>query len=488
MRTPAPRRRITVTALVASAIMTAGLAAPPAPAGAQTAGNGTATLVVSPTTGLDPAGQAVDVQGTGYATDGGIYVAFCAVAPEGQAPSPCGGAPGQAGGGAAWIAGDEYALANGASAFGPDGSFRTQVYVTPMIGDLDCRKVRCAVVTRRDHRRIADRSLDVVVPVSFTGTDAAALPIAAAAVDAAVPAADAQVSTRVNRVATNPRAKLPVTAESADGRTVEVTDTSRIVVLNGSLAETVYTLGLGDRVVGRDVGATFREARKVPLVTRGHDVSAESVLSQRPTLVLAQTDTGPADALAQIRAAGVPVVVFDEVRSIDEIGARELAVAETLGVRSTGEKLKERTEAAIDAVRASVPDRADSPRVAFLYMRGQAGVYLLGGKGSGADSMIAAAGGVDAGTAMGLDKAFTPITSEALAEAAPDVILMTTTGLESVGGIDGLVKIPGIAQTPAGKQRRVITEEDGLLFSFGARTPVALARLVEALHDVTERR
>ena len=246
--------------------------------------------------------------------------------------------------------------------------------------------------------------------------------------------------------------------------------------------------GLGDRVVGRDVGATFREARKVPLVTRGHDVSAESVLSQRPTLVLAQTDTGPADSLAQIRAAGVPVVVFDEVRSIDEIGARELAVAETLGVRSTGEKLKERTEAAIDAVRASVPDRADSPRVAFLYMRGQAGVYLLGGKGSGADSMIAAAGGVDAGTAMGLDKAFTPITSEALAEAAPDVILMTTTGLESVGGIDGLVKIPGIAQTPAGKQRRVITEEDGLLFSFGARTPVALARLVEALHDVTERR
>ena len=43
------------------------------------------------------------------------------------------------------------------------------------------------------------------------------------------------------------------------------------------------------------------------------------------------------------------------------------------------------------------------------------------------------------------------ITSEALVEAAPDVILMTTTGLESVGGIDGLLEIPGIAQTPAGR-------------------------------------
>jgi len=115
-------------------------------------------------------------------------------------------------------------------------------------------------------------------------------------------------------------------------------------------------------------------------------------------------------------------------------------------------------------------------------MRGQAGVYLIGGKGSGADSMIAAAGGVDAGTASGLDDPFTPITTEALVGAAPDVILMTTTGLESVGGLDGLVAIPGIAQTPAGRDRRVVTLEDGLLYSFGSRTPEAIAALIDGLY------
>ncbi|MGK2965745.1 MAG: ABC transporter substrate-binding protein, partial [Tepidiformaceae bacterium] len=93
------------------------------------------------------------------------------------------------------------------------------------------------------------------------------------------------------------------------------------------------------------------------------------------------------------------------------------------------------------------------------------------------------AGGVDAGTEIGLRQAFTPITSEALVEAAPDVILMTTTGLESVGGLDGLVKIPGIAQTPAGQARRVVALEDGLLFSFGPRTPEALRLLVEGLYQ-----
>jgi iron complex transport system substrate-binding protein len=115
-------------------------------------------------------------------------------------------------------------------------------------------------------------------------------------------------------------------------------------------------------------------------------------------------------------------------------------------------------------------------------MRGQVGIYLIGGPQSGADSMIRAAGAIDAGTALGLSQPFTAITSESLARAAPDIILMTTTGLESVGGLDGLVKIPGIAQTPAGKQRRVVTVEDGLLYSFGPRTPVALEELIEQIY------
>jgi len=114
-----------------------------------------------------------------------------------------------------------------------------------------------------------------------------------------------------------------------------------------------------------------------------------------------------------------------------------------------------------------------------LYLRGPAGVYLIGGPGSGPDSIIAAAGAADAGSAVGLDLAFTPLTPEAMVEAAPDVLLVTTTGLDSVNGISGLVELAGVAQTPAGKARRVITAEDGLLFSFGPRTP----SLIESLRQ-----
>lgn len=280
-----------------------------------------------------------------------------------------------------------------------------------------------------------------------------------------------------------PEPQLPVTVTSADGRQVTVTDVSRILPLRGNISEIVFALGLGDRVVGRDISATASEVEGLPLVTRAHDVTAESVLSLRPTVILADTDTGPPEALDQIRNVGIPVIVFDAPTRVADIGSRIVDVASALGVADIGADVAERTAGAIEEVTSEIhPD--ERPVVAFLYVRGQAAVYLLGGPGSGADSMIEAAGGIDAGTEQGLSNPFTPLTSEALIAAGPEIILLTTTGLDSVGGIDGFLKIPGIAQTPAGMNRNIITVEDGALFSFGVRTPDAVAHLAEQLGEI----
>jgi len=280
-----------------------------------------------------------------------------------------------------------------------------------------------------------------------------------------------------------PTPELPVTVESADGRTVTVEDVSRIVPLKGSISEVVFALGLGDRVVARDISATHPEVQDLPLVTRAHDVSAESVLAQRPTLVLADPDTGPPEAIEQIRSAGVPVVILDYVTGVDEVDDHIRTVAELLGVPEAGEALVAETDARMAQVQAEIPEDHEDLVVAFLYLRGSAGVYLMGGPESGPDSMIEAAGARNAGTEIGLENPFTWLTSEALVAAQPDVLLLTTTGLASVGGIDGLLEIPGIAQTPAGKARRVVTIEDGLLFGFGSRTPDALAELIGKLYE-----
>ncbi|WP_328925410.1 ABC transporter substrate-binding protein [Streptomyces sp. NBC_00190] len=297
------------------------------------------------------------------------------------------------------------------------------------------------------------------------------------------PSARTAAADRVEPLAPAPLPALPVTVPSADGTQVSVTSADRVVPLTGSLSEIVHTLGLGGQVVARDITATFEQAAHLPVVTRGHDVSAESVLSLRPTLVLAETTSGPAEAVQQIRDAGIPVLVVAPAKSLDDVPKRIAAVAAALGVEEAGERLNRRTADRIAAARKDVPAGSGTkPRVAFLYLRGTASVYLLGGSDSGAASLLEAAGAVDTGKESGLGKDFTPITSEALAGAAPDAILVMSKGLESVGGVDGLVKIPGVTQTPAGMDRRVVTIDDGVLLGYGPRTDQVLASLVAQLY------
>lgn len=274
---------------------------------------------------------------------------------------------------------------------------------------------------------------------------------------------------------------LPATVESADGVTVTVTDASRIVVLNEALAEVVVSLGFAPAIVGRDATTTLDDLAALPEVSSGHDVSAESVLSLDPTLVLGDTRTGPPEALAQLRAAGVATVLAPEVWTLEDMPARVRLVAAALGVPRSGDALLEDAQDAVDDALADVDaGNGDArPRVAFLYVRGTASVYLIGGDGSGADAMIEAAGGVDVGSEGGL-AAFTPLTSEAVAAAAPDVLLVTTRGLDSVGGLDGLLGLPGVAETRAASRRAVVAVDDDLLLSFGPRTGAVIRRLADA--------
>ncbi len=283
----------------------------------------------------------------------------------------------------------------------------------------------------------------------------------------------------------DPAAVLPVTVTGFDGVAVTVTDNSRIVAADqyGTLAETVFALGLGDNLVGRDTSAAFPAAENVPDVTpTGHSLSAEGILALSPTVVLTDTSIGPRAVQDQIRAAGIPVVYFDPTRTLAGVATQIEAVAAALGVPDAGADLAERTNTEISAAADATPESTEPPKIAFLYMRGPA-IKMLAGPGSGADALIEALGARDAGVESGLTEQFVPVTSEALIAAAPDVILMMTKGLESIGGIEGLEQIPGIAQTPAGRERRVVDMDDGTILSFGPNTGKVLGALSKAVYD-----
>ena len=251
----------------------------------------------------------------------------------------------------------------------------------------------------------------------------------------------------------------------------------RIAALAIGVGETVAALGGGDRVVARDEASSTPQIDAAPIVTKAHALSPERVLAARPDLAIVDASTTPPEAIDQLRAAGVRIVEVPQAWSIADMPARVRAVGRAIGA----------TPAAVDDVIARSTAGASTattgsarPRVAFLYLRGTSAIYLLGGAGSGADDLINRAGGIDVGAAAGLGP-FTPLTAEALAAADPEVLLVMTDGLASVGGVDGLRALPGVAQTSAGRTGRVIAVDDTVLLSFGPRTPALVAALAAAL-------
>jgi iron complex transport system substrate-binding protein len=253
---------------------------------------------------------------------------------------------------------------------------------------------------------------------------------------------------------------------------------SRVVVLANGVAEIIQSLNAQSIIVGRDISSTEDSLSNIPIVTSGHQVLPEKVIALKPDLVLIDASTGPKAAIEKIKSAGITVLETPESWSLEELPIKIRAVGRAIGAQNQAEELIRQLNQSLNAAAVK-----KSPRVAFLYLRGTSSVYLIGGAGSGADSLLAAIGAIDVG-AQTLDRPFNTLTAESLAALNPDVILVMSKGLESVGGIEGLLKLPGVAQTRAGKNSAVIDVDDSLLLSFGPRTPSLVDALAEALNKV----
>ncbi|WP_196780941.1 heme/hemin ABC transporter substrate-binding protein [Nocardioides sambongensis] len=294
----------------------------------------------------------------------------------------------------------------------------------------------------------------------------------------------------VDPVAEAPAPDLPVTVTDSQGTEVTVDDVSRILALDvyGTLSRTVYELGLGDNLVGRDVSTQFAPADELPLVTQnGHDLNAEAILDLDPSVILTDTSLGPWDVVLQMRDAGIPVVVVDSRRALDNVTELTEQVAVALGVPDQGAELAERIENEVDQVARQIAevaptDQTEQLRTVFLYVRGQAGVYYLFGEESGADALIEALGLYDVADEIDWS-GMKPVTDEAIVAAQPELVLMMSKGLDSAGGVDGLLeRLPALANTPAGDNERFVDMSDAEILGYGPDTADVLNALAVAIY------
>lgn len=271
-----------------------------------------------------------------------------------------------------------------------------------------------------------------------------------------------------------------VTVTDAEGRTVEIESSARVIAVGGSITEIVHALGAQDRLVAVDSTSQYPAAvSSLPNVGYMRQLSAEPILGLGPTLVLAEADAGPPASLDQLREAGVAVLTVADEHSPEGVYAKIESVAAALGLRSRGITLVENLRAEFAEVRQAIAGAAEAPKVLFLLSVGNGGAPLAAGRDTSAAGIIALAGGVNAIDAY---DGYKPMTPEATVSAAPEVVLLTTRSLALLGGEEKLWALPALSATPAGAQRRVIAMDGLLLLGFGPRTADAVRQLARGLH------
>lgn len=266
------------------------------------------------------------------------------------------------------------------------------------------------------------------------------------------------------------------TATDDRGTSVTVGPAPRVVALGAASGETVALLGRADTVVAADVGHRLVPALATKAVLNYHQqVSAEGVLAQSPDLVLASPSTGPEASLQQIEAAGVPVFVAPEGFAVADVKARIAALGALLDAQEAASALLERLEA--DLARAAVRrSRLAGKTALFVYARG-AGTLMVAGQETSAHAVLSLAG-VD--NAVSGHEGYLPLTAEAAIAAAPDVLVLTTHGLDSLGGVEAVRSLPGVLQLG---DVPIVTGEDLLLLGLGPRTGEGVLALQDAIEE-----
>jgi len=254
----------------------------------------------------------------------------------------------------------------------------------------------------------------------------------------------------------------------------------RIVSIGGSLTEIIFALQAQAQLVGVDTTSDFPSAaQKLPNVGYTRTLSAEGILALAPSMIIATEDAGPPAVIAQLSAAGIPVHVLRANHRFEGLLERVYRVGELTGHTQEAKQL---TQTLWDDWQKTQVNLIDHKKRRVLFILSHnANQMMVAGKNTSAHAVLEYAGACNAMTEF---NGYKPLTPEALVAAQPDIILMTESGLSAIGGMKGLLNAPGVAQTPAGRQRRILAFDTMYLLGFGPRLPAAVKALNNAITQI----
>lgn len=254
----------------------------------------------------------------------------------------------------------------------------------------------------------------------------------------------------------------------------------RIVCLSKQYNEIIFALGAQKNLVGVDISSTYPpEIRKVTTVGYHRALSTEGILSTKPTLIIHDNNVGPEQVMEQLTKLKIPTKVFETKG--EDIASTKLLISE-MGEYFQKQKQADSLNAKLDADMAKALNQAsaltDKPKVVVIHFGRANNVYLTLTKNTTGGKMIEWAGGE---IPVEGERGMMQLSSEIIANADPDVILLTDFGYDQLGSLEQIKSLPGVGQTRAAKNNRIYRVEEHDMVYIGPRTGenvLALQKLI----------
>ena len=266
------------------------------------------------------------------------------------------------------------------------------------------------------------------------------------------------------------------------------TAVDRVVVISPIYNEIIWALGAEDKVVGVDLSSTYPpEIKNVQTVGYHRALSAEGILSLHPSAILTDGNIGPPQVVDQIKQLNIPIKTFEAKNdSIDGTKSLIREIGAYFHKEDAAEKLCSKLDSQIAEAFEKVKQFSDHPRVAVIHFGRASNVYMVVGKrgegdAAGAGQMVEWAGGEMAVNTDGMQRMASP---EVIAQANPDVILVTDFGFDRLGGsLDQIKALPGVDTSNAAKNNRIYRVEENVLMYFGPRTGENIEKVADLIHQ-----
>ena len=270
---------------------------------------------------------------------------------------------------------------------------------------------------------------------------------------------------------------------AAAGRDTPELAPQRIVSLAPSLTETLFALGVGDRVVGVTRYCVYPpEVRDLPVIGGHLDPNFEAIVSLEPDLVVL-IPSGEANA-RRLEALGVPVLQIDQ-HDVHSLLQSISVLAAACGVDDAGERLRTEIEQRLAAVSAVV-ERAPRPRTVVVVGHDIGGGVVRSVWAAGPDTfysgVLEIAGGVNA--VEGGVVRYPELSREGLTALDPDVVLDVVAGVEerSLEIAEILAGWRRLIELRAVREDRVRVLEGDLMVVPGPRLPEMVREIAMSLH------